>query len=162
VDVSPTNTSPPSKKAKLEDTKKSTFSTLLKKMKPPSSVVEGPKDSENAKSSEISKAPSEVASEAAKEALNKKCKSDSLEKCVQRKGNELTHSLFLGRFLVPKKQTKRVKWKDHFGGTLVAAKILESDNVQPEEAQDADTSVSWSDRRRRDRLREKELLAQAK
>jgi hypothetical protein len=55
-----------------------------------------------------------------------------------------------------------VKWADHFGGTLTASKILEGDDSQPEEGHPTDSSVSWSDRRRRDRLREKELLAQAK
>ena len=61
------------------------------------------------------------------------------------------------------KQKKRVKWKDHFGGNLEAAKIIEKDGdlAEPEEHGD-ESSVSWSDRRKRDRLREKELLAKAK
>lgn len=60
------------------------------------------------------------------------------------------------------KKQKRVKWKDHFGGNLAVSKILEeADSAEPEEHADA-SSVSWSDRRKRDRLREKELLAKAK
>ncbi|KAG7346295.1 RNA recognition motif containing protein [Nitzschia inconspicua] len=61
-----------------------------------------------------------------------------------------------------KKQKKRVKWKDHFGGNLTAAKILEDTETSEPEESGAAASVSWSDRRKRDRLREKELLAKAK
>jgi hypothetical protein len=60
-----------------------------------------------------------------------------------------------------KKQKKRVKWKDHFGGNLTASKILENGDSTVVEVQ-SDANVSWSDRRKRDRLREKELLAKAK
>ena len=63
-----------------------------------------------------------------------------------------------------KKQMKRVKWADHFGGTLTASKTIEGEgeDLHNEEEATLDPSVSWTDRRRRDRLREKELLAQAK
>jgi hypothetical protein len=61
----------------------------------------------------------------------------------------------------PKKQKKRVKWKDHFGGNLTASKILENGDSTVMDVP-ADANVSWSDRRKRDRLREKELLAKAK
>ena len=63
-----------------------------------------------------------------------------------------------------KKQSKRVKWSDHFGGNLTASRILEGEELQPQQEEDGadESSVSWSDRRRRDRLREKELLAKAK
>lgn len=61
-----------------------------------------------------------------------------------------------------KKSLQRVKWSDHFGGKLTAAKIVEGDDSQIEEGHPVESSVSWSDRRRRDRLREKELLAKAK
>jgi hypothetical protein len=62
---------------------------------------------------------------------------------------------------IQKKQTKkRVKWKDHFGGNLTKSRILE-DGDAAIDAQDQ-TEVSWSDRKKRDRLREKELLAKAK
>jgi hypothetical protein len=55
----------------------------------------------------------------------------------------------------------RVKWADHFGGNISASRILEGDDSVVEEGE-SDPSVSWSDRNKRDRLREKELLAQAK
>jgi hypothetical protein len=61
----------------------------------------------------------------------------------------------------PKKtSSKRVKWSDHFGGALSVSDLVEGEEV----ADDAnhDTSVTWSDRKKRDRLREKELLAKAK
>lgn len=69
-------------------------------------------------------------------------------------------------FLVdPKKSSKRVKWSDHFGGELTAAKIIDGEELsEPAEASTAaaDGNVSWNDRKKRDRLREKELLAKAK
>jgi hypothetical protein len=59
---------------------------------------------------------------------------------------------------------KRVKWSDHFGGNLTASRILEGDDLQPQpdEGGADESTVSWSDRKKRDRLREKELFAQAK
>eukprot|EP00546_Thalassionema_frauenfeldii_P000963 CAMPEP_0178931562 /NCGR_PEP_ID=MMETSP0786-20121207/21989_1 /TAXON_ID=186022 /ORGANISM="Thalassionema frauenfeldii, Strain CCMP 1798" /LENGTH=779 /DNA_ID=CAMNT_0020608473 /DNA_START=1987 /DNA_END=4326 /DNA_ORIENTATION=- len=64
-----------------------------------------------------------------------------------------------------KKSSKRVKWSDHFGGNLEQAREIEGNRgEQPvnngDDKQGGD--VSWSDRRKRDRLREKELLAEAK
>jgi hypothetical protein len=65
--------------------------------------------------------------------------------------------------LAAPKKSLRVKWVDHFGGDLTASKILEGDDSQVEQEADSDPSaVSWSDRKKRDRLREKELLAKAK
>ncbi|KAL3918309.1 MAG: hypothetical protein SGILL_004301, partial [Bacillariaceae sp.] len=61
-----------------------------------------------------------------------------------------------------KKQKKRVKWEDHFGGNLTTSKILEDADAADAAEHTDDPSVSWSDRRKRDRLREKELLATAK
>lgn len=55
----------------------------------------------------------------------------------------------------------RVKWQDHFGGDLTASRIIEGNEVKPEE-NDSEESESWSDRRKRDRLREKELLSKVK
>ena len=75
----------------------------------------------------------------------------------------LSHK-FIG-FLAPvpqKKQLKRVKWADHFGDPLSVSKIVEGDASQSSQEETPDGPVSWSDRRRRDRLREKELLAQVK
>lgn len=60
-----------------------------------------------------------------------------------------------------KKSSRRVKWQDHFGGDLTAAKMIDEEGLQ-EEADSIDGSVSWSDRKRRDRIREKELLAKVK
>jgi hypothetical protein len=59
-----------------------------------------------------------------------------------------------------KKAGLRVKWADHFGGQLVTSQEVESDVVEKPSGQEA--LVSWSDRKRRDRMREKELLAKAK
>lgn len=61
-----------------------------------------------------------------------------------------------------KKVSKRVKWADHFGGTLSAAQEFDGGEEPSETAPVGDVSVSWSDRKKRDRLREKELLARAK
>ena len=68
----------------------------------------------------------------------------------------LTHLLLS----LAKKTSKRVKWADHFGGDLSASKLVFEDQTAEEAHHDA--SVTWSDRKKRDRLREKELLAQAK
>lgn len=60
-----------------------------------------------------------------------------------------------------KKQKMRVKWQDHFGGELTLSKTIEGDETKVEEpAPEGD--VSWSDRKKRDRLREKELLSKVK
>ena len=61
--------------------------------------------------------------------------------------------------IAQKKSTKRVKWSDHFGGELSISKFVEGGEVNET---DHDTSGSWSDRKMRDRLREKELLATAR
>lgn len=55
---------------------------------------------------------------------------------------------------------KRIKWRDHFGGKLEAAKIISDEALVDEDADEA--SGTWTDRKKRDRLREKELIAQAK
>jgi TFIIS helical bundle-like domain len=72
--------------------------------------------------------------------------------------------LFLSSLLLPaaqKKAFRKVKWADHFGGYLEASGLDESSEVVPGESH-ADNNVSWTDRKKRDRLREKELLASAK
>jgi hypothetical protein len=63
-----------------------------------------------------------------------------------------------------KKVSKRVKWADHFGGNLSVAQTLEADDSADgvPAATGGEASSSWSDRKKRDRLREKELLASAK
>lgn len=60
-----------------------------------------------------------------------------------------------------KKASKRVKWSDHFGGDLAVAKVVEGSETAATDQKPME-SVSWSDRRKRDRIREKELLAKAK
>jgi hypothetical protein len=62
----------------------------------------------------------------------------------------------------PKKASKRVKWADHFGGALSVAQSLGGEETADGATAVAETSGSWSDRKKRDRLREKELLASAK
>jgi hypothetical protein len=64
--------------------------------------------------------------------------------------------------LIPKKSAKRVKWSDHFGGNLSTFRVMNDDAVESADAPVEQPNVSWSDRKKRDRLREKELLAQAK
>jgi hypothetical protein len=61
---------------------------------------------------------------------------------------------------VEKKNGRRVKWADHFGGKLGISQDDESDDNEAQ--QPVDANVSWSDRKRRDRLKEKELLSKAK
>ena len=65
----------------------------------------------------------------------------------------------------PKKSSnKRVKWADHFGGNLVHAREIEGNRGEQPVSSDLtkDAQGSWSDRSKRDRLREKELFAEAK
>lgn len=65
-----------------------------------------------------------------------------------------------------KSSSHRVKWSDHFGGGLEQTREIEGlRGEQPTNNPTTDAgaaNVSWSDRRKRDRLREKELLSQAK
>ena len=106
--------SPTPKKQKVEDTKKSSFSSLVKKVDNssdrPSSITNG----DGSKRAAVSKKPAGT----------------------------------------------RIKWKDHFGGKLEAAKIISDETLLDEDA--VETSGAWTDRKKRDRLREKELIAQAK
>jgi hypothetical protein len=57
--------------------------------------------------------------------------------------------------------SKYVKWADHFGGQLSASQVIDGDVASTAPA-NGDSSVSWSDRKKRDRLREKELLSKVK
>jgi hypothetical protein len=62
-----------------------------------------------------------------------------------------------------KKKAKRVKWSDHFGGDLTKSQVIEGDEAPEALAAHAtEKTGSWSDRKKRDRLREKDLLAKAK
>jgi hypothetical protein len=60
-----------------------------------------------------------------------------------------------------KKALRKVKWADHFGGSLEEADMDDTPDTAAVESA-GDGNVSWTDRKKRDRLREKELLAQAK
>ena len=111
------HSSPTAKKIKLDDTKKSSFSSLLKKVDPASILSNSDKSS------------SLVNGDASK------------------------------KVAASKKPVKRLKWKDHFGGKLEASKSID-DN--PSNDGNEDESGTWSDRKTRDRLREKELIAKAK
>lgn len=75
--------------------------------------------------------------------------------------------LAVGNVDAPKKlAAKRVKWADHFGGKLESAHEIEGMGSDPgapiEDGGEGALPVSWTDRKKRDRLREKELLAKAK
>lgn len=65
-----------------------------------------------------------------------------------------------------KSSNQRVKWSDHFGADLEASRIIEANQsavTDSHEGQAAkEKTVPWSEYKKRDRLREKELLAQAK
>lgn len=61
-----------------------------------------------------------------------------------------------------KKTSKRVKWADHFGSMLSKSKEIESEEVAVDTPAVTEGQVSWSDRKKRDRMREKELLAKAR
>jgi hypothetical protein len=54
-----------------------------------------------------------------------------------------------------------VKWADHFGGAISVSQLVE-DGETAEGELPFDASVSWTDRKKRDRIREKDLLAKAK
>lgn len=66
-----------------------------------------------------------------------------------------------GSAIKKKKNANRVKWADHFGGELAASETYEGENAS-EVAALTDSSVSWTDRKKRDRAREKELLSKMK
>jgi len=110
--------SPTAKKLKLDDTKKSSFSSLLKKVDPASTLSNSDKSS------------------------------------------SLANGNASKKVVTSKKLGKRLKWSDHFGGKLEASKIISDDILIDEKADES--SQSWSDRKKRDRFREKELIAKAK
>jgi hypothetical protein len=137
LDSSSIPSPPSSKKIKVDDTKKSTFSSLLRKMAPSSAnaKVDGKKTSA-------------ASGEKSHDETKKQVKPGSTDETSKKAAQKKQH-------------LKRVKWNDHFGGNLTAAKIIEDGDGELEENED-ESSVSWSDRRKRDRLHEKELLDKAK
>mmetsp|Transcript_13655 Transcript_13655/g.31039 ORF Transcript_13655/g.31039 Transcript_13655/m.31039 type:complete len:703 (+) Transcript_13655:1410-3518(+) len=60
-----------------------------------------------------------------------------------------------------KKSNRSVKWADHFGENLESSRIIEGGSSTANEPS-ASNPVSWTDRKKRDRAREKELLASVK
>ena len=58
-----------------------------------------------------------------------------------------------------KKLSKQVKWVDHFDGTLMVVKVFEGQYVVSDNPKATDSSVSWSDRKKRGRIYKKELLS---
>lgn len=88
-------------------------------------------------------------------------------KCAEATSDNSSSASSNGQAPIPKtaatkKPAKRVKWSDHFGGSLAASRLIKGDTVESSDASGEQSNVSWSDRKKRDRLREKELLAQAK
>jgi hypothetical protein len=61
-----------------------------------------------------------------------------------------------------KKTAKRVKWADHFGGQITVSQLMDGEVGENEISASNDNSMSWNDRKKRDRLREKELLQKVK
>mmetsp|Transcript_16766 Transcript_16766/g.23671 ORF Transcript_16766/g.23671 Transcript_16766/m.23671 type:complete len:847 (-) Transcript_16766:382-2922(-) len=141
--------SEPSKAVKAsQDTKKSSFSNLLAKASASASS-----DGLSAAEAARQKAQQRIAEAQARMAAtaNRTGDSGNPKPAPQpRKKN-------FGQESTSKKGSNRVKWADHFGGTLELFREHESTYDRAIH----DTS-SWADRRRRDRLQEKELLAKAK
>ena len=54
-----------------------------------------------------------------------------------------------------------LKWCDHFGGALEKSRVIEGEDTAASEPSTV-SAVSWTDRKKRDRAREKELLASVK
>mmetsp|Transcript_10086 Transcript_10086/g.11611 ORF Transcript_10086/g.11611 Transcript_10086/m.11611 type:complete len:871 (+) Transcript_10086:59-2671(+) len=114
--------SPTTKKIKLVDPKKSSFSSLLKKVAPPSS------------------------DKSSTDGLPSVANSDVSKKVVSSKSKGM-----------------RLKWKDHFGGKLTFSNIPEEGETKAGDANDIVSSGSaWKDRQKRDRIREKEIVAKYK
>ncbi len=169
----PLDASPPAKKAKAEENKKkSSFSSLLKKVAVPSDGSEGnsariPLTGLGSSTGNRTGSPSDTAANklltdnlpSSETAPNGKCLLKPPCRSYMQAAQRMR--LFLPLRTAPKKTAKRVKWADHFGGSLTASQILAPDGLD-DVAQAKETNVSWSDRRKRDRLREKELLAKAK
>jgi len=139
---------PPSKKTKVETTKasKSSFSSLLKKASG-DSTNGGSNRNNTSSTNSVPSSNDPMLTKTSKELLQTSAEASSPQ------GNAATTKR------QSKKSTKRVKWADHFGKTLTAAK--DEDGVETAEIEHHADS-SWNDRKMRDRLKEKELLAKVK
>ena len=74
-------------------------------------------------------------------------------------GLDLTERMITASPPIPAKKKKssvRVKWADHFGGNLADSRTIEGENMV--QTQDKGSAESWSDRKKRDREKEKKLL----
>lgn len=137
--VSPSSPSLSAKRVRsVDETKKGSFSSLLKK-------VSGPKDGKDASPTSSKGSTNVTASGSSPQNGG----TDSLSIDVADSATKM------------KKVGKRVKWSDHFGGTLTASQLIEGDDGEGAPVDDV-AAVSWSDRKKRDRLREKELLSRVK
>lgn len=144
---------PPAKKARTEEKKKSSsLSSLLSKVKP------DPDASKKAIDESAGNASTGTKANASVDVKDGKLTSREVRLPMS---YLLTHRTRLDPD--KKKQKMRVKWHDHFGGELTLSKIIDNDGdeVKPEDTQ-VDSDASMSDRKRRDRLREKELLSVVK
>jgi RNA recognition motif-containing protein len=74
---------------------------------------------------------------------------------------DLRRSLAYFSSTAAKKAGLRVKWADHFGGQIAFSHVMEIDDFE-KPTTSVEATVSWSDRKLRDRIHEKELLAKAK
>ena len=61
-----------------------------------------------------------------------------------------------------KSKGMRLKWKDHFGGTLSSTNIEDGETQADDENADESSGSAWKDRQKRDRIREKELVLKYK
>mgnify|MGYP005841597813 CR=1 FL=1 len=148
---------------KVEEKKKSnTFSSLLKKVSDPSgnkNSSTGIKTSSSTKDSGDGETKQGVFATGARYYCTALLLLFDIDVCVMLLTLWSCFSVSVGS----KKSTKaRVKWADHFGGNLMAAQVIDSVDTPSDGAKPEEASVSWTDRKKRDRLREKELLAKAK
>lgn len=139
-----------------EPKKVSAFSSLIKKV-----ASQSPSSTNGAvKTSDATSSPSKWSAQIRSgKTPSTNSHDDSLASSIEKNGTE------------KKKTNKRVKWVDHFGGDIAAKKLIGTEEepvaaapVTAEAVEQGVTSSSpsWSDRKKRDRLRERELLAQAK
>lgn len=148
------------KRVKTDDDKNSSLSSLLKR-------VSGTKNNGSKPDSADSPAvPKKTTPEKSQSQAGKifACVSRFRKPCgffVAADSNSFLYLPTAGAVAKKKKSANRVKWADHFGGDLSASQLYEGENASAV-AELTDTSVSWTDRKKRDRAREKELLSKMK
>lgn len=134
----------PAKKPKVEEPPKkaSSFSSLLKKVSASSSAPSAKVEEANRKQADVNAT-----------AIESKPTGNVKVEAPQNQSEGVSPS---------KRSSKRVKWADHFGGNLEVAQIVDTGELVEVATAPEDQNVSWTDRKRRDREREKELLKKAK